>query len=108
MRDSTIKLIRVALEADETIAATERDAIQNAIINHSWAPIEKTTIDRVLKRKEVAALFGKTTQWVDWQARQPHTLLERVCLGGARSCGYSESSVRAALSSRKTTTKANA
>lgn len=101
MRDSTIQVIKVALEGDPEATQAERKAVLAALDIRNTQLTDPTPLDRVIKRKKVAELFGKTEKWVDWEARREGTLLERVYLGGSRSAGFSEASVRAALSARK-------
>ena len=101
MRDTTRKVILLALEGDTEATKVERDAVRAALDARNATPTNPEPLDRVLTRKQVAAIFGKCEKWVDWEARRPGTKLERVYLGGVRCAGYSEKSVRAALTNRK-------
>lgn len=100
MRDITRKQIMLALEGDPDATQAERSAIMAALDGRNQLT-DPQPLDRVLKREQVASVFGKTAKWVDWEAKRPGTLLERVYLGGTRSAGFSEASVRAALAARK-------
>ena len=97
MKTSTLQVIDSLLKADETVSATERNAI--LAIARGETP-EKASLDtaRLLSRSEVAKLTGKTPQWVDWAFRRYPALLERVQLpGSSRAAGYTYASVRRLL-----------
>ena len=97
---NTRKMIMLALENDREATQAERIAIA-AICDGKNTLTDPQPLDRVIKREQVAAVFGRSVKWVDWEANRKGTLLERVHLGGARAAGFSEASVRAALAARK-------
>lgn len=120
MKENTQQMIMLALGSDPEATQAERDAVralleafrrmttQEEIVAlrvtlENGHKLDQLTnpepLDRVLKREEVARIFGFSTKAVDYYGRIG--VLRRVQLGGKRSSGYSEQSVRDLLAGRK-------
>jgi len=94
MLKSTNTIIRTALNADPSIDPKLAEYVIS-VLEGKQEP-QTNPVDRVLSRRQVAELIGKSVKSVDIYGRRG--IFRRITLGGNRSLGYSEQSVRAALS----------
>jgi hypothetical protein len=98
VNNTTLQIIKVTLQGDQTVTPTQRAQILALLRN---GEVEKQTITepfRVLKRGEIAKRCSRTTRWVDRLAAQG--LLSKVTLPGRkRACGFRESDVIALINS---------
>ena len=97
MLSNTRTIIKAAVAADSTITPQQLAAGMAALEGKTAVGFTQAEpLDRVLTRQQVAEIIGKSVKSVDIYGRKG--VFRRVCFGGARSCGYSEASVREALS----------
>lgn len=90
MMQTTRNAITAILQADVSLSENERQEIQARLCGHDEE-------DRVMTRKEVAALLGnKSLRYVDYLAAEG--VIKKVTMPGrTRAIGYSSASVYAAM-----------
>lgn len=100
MKQSTEQVILITLKADETISQDSIDRAMALLKGMDERP-NGSSLDRVVSRAEVQKIFGfKSPKSVDQYAKKG--AFERVFLpGSSRAIGFSEQSVRMALSVRQ-------
>ena len=108
MKECTGAIIQAAINADETIS---EDAAKAAFYALTANQDESTQMDRVLSRKEVAALMGKSLKAVDGYGKSG--VIRRIYLTGGgtqrvQAQGYSRNSVLEAMRRGKPTKKESA
>ena len=97
MMPSTRKAIEAVAGADPSLSSTQIKAAL-AILANSDPAKDREPLDRILSRREVAAILGLSEKSIDLYARKG--VLQRVYIGtSSRASGILESSVRAVMES---------
>lgn len=96
MTKGTEQILRVAFANDPSIMAEDAERAIAILCGTS----EEKECDRILTRREVAAIFGKSPKCIDWYAQQG--IIRRVYLTGRgkrrqQAAGFSRRSVLEAI-----------
>lgn len=96
MLDVTAKAVNAILKADPSLSNADRNRILSSIHTRESAEQPKPKQPRILRRHEVASLFGKSLRWVDDLARSG-MLCRRVLQGRKRAVGFLSTDVEALM-----------
>lgn len=99
MLNATIDVIKSVLRADATIPATERTKILRSFLHGGGGKNERAdSRPKILRRKEVANILGRSTRAVD-QLAADGLLPRRTLPGRKRAIGFLECDVVALINS---------
>jgi hypothetical protein len=99
MQTTTKTALRAILQSDPSIPITARSAALDILDGKGPQPSATETVERILRRGEVAKRFNVCIRAVDGWARDG--ILQKVCLPGRTRCaGFRESDVAALIAGK--------
>ncbi len=92
MQNSTLRVVKAAMEADNSISASKRKNMLRHLADADVLSAQESKPDRLLKRRDVALVLGVSSRSVDLYAQRG--ILRRVRIPGqSRASGFLESEV---------------